>query len=310
MLTLFAIPKPFHGRIETIQRNAIQSWTLLRPVCEIILFGDEKGTAEVAGEFKVCHIPEVARNEFGTPLVSSLFETTERVAAYDLLCYINADIVLMNDFMKAVQQVSERKRRFLLVGQRWDVGINQLWNFQHPDWQERLRAYVAECGELSPPTGIDYFVFPRGFWGEIPPFAIGRLVWDNWLIYRARSLRAPVVDATGSVLAVHQNHDYAHYPMGKTGIIGGPEAKCNMEIAGGYSHVFTLEDVTHILTPSGPKLDVSYSRLRRHLDTLPILFPRLRPAVRMVRAFGRALRHLRLKLGFLNNWRRTDHGGT
>ncbi len=32
MITIFAIPKPFKGHIDVIQRNAIQSWTKLSPL--------------------------------------------------------------------------------------------------------------------------------------------------------------------------------------------------------------------------------------------------------------------------------------
>ena len=53
MFTIFTIPKPFQGHIGTIQRNAIQSWTLLHPRPEIILFGSEAGTAQVAAELRV-----------------------------------------------------------------------------------------------------------------------------------------------------------------------------------------------------------------------------------------------------------------
>ena len=74
MLTLFTIPKNFHGQIEIIQRNAITSWTYLRPRSEIILFGDEEGTGEIAAELDLVHIAEVARNTNGTPLANDLFE--------------------------------------------------------------------------------------------------------------------------------------------------------------------------------------------------------------------------------------------
>jgi len=75
MLTIFSVPKPFHGRIGVIQTNAIRSWVLLRPACEVILFGNEEGTAEIASRFGIRHIPDVERNEYGTPLVSSVFST-------------------------------------------------------------------------------------------------------------------------------------------------------------------------------------------------------------------------------------------
>src|SRR5438477_11746488 len=101
MLTLFSIPKPFRGHIAVIQHNAIRSWTLLRPACEVILFGDDEGVASAAADLGVRHFPEVARNEYGTPLVSDVFAQAQRHAAHDTLCYINADIIVMNDLLDA-----------------------------------------------------------------------------------------------------------------------------------------------------------------------------------------------------------------
>lgn len=51
MLTPFTIAKPFCGHFAVIQRNAIRSWTLLHPACEISLFDDEDGSTEIAAEF-------------------------------------------------------------------------------------------------------------------------------------------------------------------------------------------------------------------------------------------------------------------
>src|ERR1041384_2312036 len=102
MLTLYTIPKPFRDHIGVIQRNAIHSWTRLRPRCEIILFGDDAGVAAAAAELGVRHVPAIARNEYGTPLVSDVFAQAQRLATHELLCYINADIILTGDFLPAV----------------------------------------------------------------------------------------------------------------------------------------------------------------------------------------------------------------
>ena len=45
-ISIVAVPKPFHGHIATIQRNALGSWTRAPGVAEVILLGDEAGTAE------------------------------------------------------------------------------------------------------------------------------------------------------------------------------------------------------------------------------------------------------------------------
>ncbi len=105
MLTIFAIPKPFKGQIEIIQRNAIQSWTLIRPTPEILLFGDDRGTEEVAREFGVRHFPNIERNEYGTPLINSIFDTARKEAANHLICYANSDIIFPTSLLEAIKRL-------------------------------------------------------------------------------------------------------------------------------------------------------------------------------------------------------------
>src|SRR5829696_1681751 len=98
-ITLFSAPKPFTDpHIATIQRNAIKSWTLL-PEVEVLLLGDEPGLAEAARELGVVHIRNVACNESSTPLISSMFELARQNSNSDLLSIINADMILMSDFV-------------------------------------------------------------------------------------------------------------------------------------------------------------------------------------------------------------------
>lgn len=296
MLTIFAIPKLFQGHFEVIQRNAIQSWLKLEPACEIILFGNDDGTAEVAAELGARHVPEVARTEYGTPLLNDLFEQAERLASHSLLCYINADIILMSDFVQVVKQVVVYKNRFLMVGQRWDVDITEPLDFG-PDWETQFQSYALENGQPQEPAGMDYFVFTRGLWGQIPPFAIGRTYWDNWLNYRARAVRASLIDASQVVMAVHQNHDYSHDKGGKERVWSGPEAKRNFQLVGGLPYVFTLQDATHILTAAGLKRAAfNRQRLQRGIITWPVLYPYL--PVRLLYKLIHFSRPIRTRFGF------------
>src|SRR6267142_500242 len=91
MLTIFSTPKPFEGHSGTIQRNALMSWKLLNPQVEIILFGDEPGTAEICRELGLRHDPEVERTADGPPSVRSLFERAQQISCHALLCYYNID---------------------------------------------------------------------------------------------------------------------------------------------------------------------------------------------------------------------------
>jgi hypothetical protein len=265
MITLFSAPKPFRGHIKVIQTNALQSWNQLSPRCEIILFGDEEGIPEAACWVGGRHIPQVARNEYGTPLLDDVFARARAVAKYDILCYVNADIILLSDLPKAVGYVQGRGKAFLMVGRRWNIDLTGDLNFCDPSWQEQLRKYVKESGKPTPPEWIDYFVFPRDLYKDLLPLALGRAGFDNWLLWKARSLGALVADASHVVMAVHQNHDYSHHPQGKKGVWEGPEAIRNRELMGGLRHCFTLADATHELTPSGLKQHSIKKRLARRV---------------------------------------------
>ncbi len=147
-LTIFAVPKAFHARFKVIQTNAIRSWTLLRPEPEIILLGDDEGTAQIARELGCSHIADVERNRYGTPLVHSIFEKAQELARNDLVCYVNSDIILMSDFIVAVSRAAQvlAGRGFLLVGRKRTCAIDELLDFEKADWEIELKDLVRTHG--------------------------------------------------------------------------------------------------------------------------------------------------------------------
>jgi hypothetical protein len=138
LITLFTAPKPFTDpHIAIIQHNAIKSWTLL-PDVDIILLGDEEGLEDKAGELGLKHIPDVALSQGGTPLISSMFQLARDASEGDLLCIINADILLMSDFVEAARDAGKLRDKFVLLSQRWDMDVaNPL--FFSEGWADRLR---------------------------------------------------------------------------------------------------------------------------------------------------------------------------
>ena len=214
--------------------------------------GEEEGTSKAARELSAGHIPDVKCNGYGTPLVSSLFAEAEKEATYEVLCYLNGDILLMNDFMEAVKRVLSEIPRCLMVGRRWNLDIREPLDFGE-DWEQGLIRRVKQHGRLYRHVAIDYFVFPKGVWGGIPPLAIGRPGWDNWVVYRARLLNLPIVDLTLSSMVIHQNHDFSHHPQGWIGAKKGEEARRNIELAGPIASAHGLLDAQYVLTRKGIK---------------------------------------------------------
>ena len=250
MLTIFSTPKPFAGHIDLIQRNAIQSWKRLDRDVEIILVGDDMGTAEVCREMGLRYIAQVQRNQHGTKYLASIYDQAQNAAQHEILCHVNCDIILLSDFIDAVRRVRAAHQRFLMAGQRWDVDLREHIDFLEAGWEAKLRKLARETGRRRPPQWIDYFVFRKGlFYGRIPEFVIGRPGWDNWLLWYPRSIDVPVIDASRVVMAIHQNHDYAYHPEGEKGVWEGEEAQQNYRLhEGKYA---TLGNATYVLTPRG-----------------------------------------------------------
>lgn len=240
-LTIFSAPKPFtNPHIAVIQRNAIRSWVELGPEVEVILVGEEAGLAEAAAELGVRHLPEVERNSEGTPLVSSIFDLARNNSQSSLLAYVNADIILLPDFLEAARQVAAQQSSFLVVGQRWDLDVRTPLDFSN-GWQERLKEDVKVRGRRHGPTGSDYFIFPRACFADMPKFAIGRAGWDNWMIFAARRNGWACVDASSAIQIIHQDHDYSHLP-GNQPHYKLPETFENIRLAGGRLNIFNLPD--------------------------------------------------------------------
>ena len=261
-LTIFATPKKFDGHIGVIQRYAIQSWTRMAPRPNIILFGTEAGTAETARELGLVHVSNIKCNQWGTPLVSDLFEQAESHSTSPVLSYVNSDIVLFDDFAQALTRVSALTQNFLMVGRRTDLDMRDEISFEN-DWVQALRTRAHREGELQIARSIDYFAFSRGLYPAMPPLAIGRFWWDNWLLWKARALSAAVVDATREVLIIHQNHDYSHttYGPSKEELMASEECILNARLTCADSadyddgffwrYAYTIDDATHKLTADG-----------------------------------------------------------
>ena len=188
MLSLFSVPKAFTGDAAVIQDNAVASWTRLGRDCDVVLLGDDPGVAEAAARHGVRHERTLARNSSGTPLVSAVLRRMDQLATSRLVALVNADIVLLTDFLPAVRNVSQKQRNFMLVASRYNCRIEEPLHFE-AGWDTALRAQARAENRMYPAAGSDIFVFPRGLFGAAPDLAIGRGYWDNWLMREARRSR-------------------------------------------------------------------------------------------------------------------------
>jgi hypothetical protein len=291
LLTIFSLPKGFvDPHITLIQRNALASWIALGSEVEVLLMGEDPGVAEAAAEFGATHVGDPALNEYGTPLLDWAFARAAELGSGEALCYVNADIILLEDFVAAVRRMPSSP--YLGIGQRWDCDITASIDFERECGT--LAGWARSHGRLDLGRGSDQFVFPRRTAFGMPPFAVGRPGWDNWIMGRALELGVPLIDMTPSTTVIHQNHDYGHVAARKGADWEGPEADRNRSLGGWLDqYLHTPANATHILTPERLVPARSPRHLRAKAEAFVYLDRRGAPIRRAIALFRRAQASLR-----------------
>lgn len=192
---------------------------------DVYLLGKEEGVQSFALTNGCKYDSDIEYNKYGTPLVSSIFNKIKQIGKQIELenqnkkvvcCYINADIITFNCFLENIYQYhhhqsfknndgNNTRTPYLLVGMRWNVdGIKQI-DFDDNNWTSNVIDYAQTHGESHGCWGIDYFIFPPDTFKYIYPFALGKFVWDRWLVGNVYRRDSITVDISNTNFVIHQN---------------------------------------------------------------------------------------------------------
>ena len=164
----------------------------------------------------------IKTNKYGVPLFRDMYENVYKHCPKSrTYTYINGDLFSTYDgfigTIKAVYPDSYSKLgEFVLVGQRtnvpWDVSLDAQTLTNETFHQ------LFQTGELMVPNAVDYFISTRHAfnWDDIPPFVIGRAVYDNWLIEDLlfQTPNTQLVDVTQTLPMIHQNDGGGKFSWG------------------------------------------------------------------------------------------------
>lgn len=213
-LAIFTATKEFDGRVGEIQNRSLANW-------RDVFWGMDT-------------------IEFNGPLVpfDEMVKIVEGDTDASWLMYANADILfdkaqvwhLYDSWMKKLPDVLDGE--FLLTGQR----INVL-----EDGSKRLHRA----------SGMDYFLFTRGMFHDLPTVKMGRAYCDSALVAYCLHRNIPVVDASFALRVEHQFHDYGHIAGGRQKVWRGDEAMSNKRENELRDFGPNVLDATHTLLPDG-----------------------------------------------------------
>ena len=127
-----------------------------------------------------------------------------------LAVLVNSDVIFTHSFVNTVAAArAALGPQFVLVGRRYDAPVTEMILSNSPP--ERMvrdaEAVYHALGFKHSVFGMDYFAFPAtAFPSEFPPFLVGRYRWDNVLALELLMSGLPFVDATESVVCIHQGY--------------------------------------------------------------------------------------------------------
>ncbi|HZX48785.1 MAG TPA: hypothetical protein VFF47_06165 [Nitrospirota bacterium] len=229
MITFLSSPKPFSGILYKNQLNAIQSWINVHPNAEVILYGDSPGCKEVCAILGIKHVDKIECSPSGVPYFGAIVDHAQKYALYDIQIYLNCDILLTQAILDAIKMVYFP--RFLIVGQRIDLGEEANISFQKDNWHLYMATLIRNgYAKLHAPSGMDYFIFTRGLWDGMKPLVIGRAGYDSALVSFCLKHSIPIIDATYMIPALHQYHDYNHLKNKEKEVMSGVDAMNNQRM--------------------------------------------------------------------------------
>ena len=302
MITIFCTPKNFEGIFDIIQKNAIRSWRYLSEDLEIIIFGNSKGSQEISNEIKGVYHPDVKTSKNGVPLLSSMFQKANEIASFDVLLFINSDIILPMNFVEVFKKANQTKSKFLFVGHRWDLKVNNFITFDDPVKVAKFWKLSKTRSRKDSPAAIDYFLFRKNSLKSIPEFVIGRPGYDNWLIWYARRNFIPVIDISKEMEVIHQTHHFNFHNLrndpkivDRNKISIEEDGLSNLKIHG--QRVLNILDADYKMENGKISKKTSKDYTYRNLGKLPIIFPEFSIFLNIYKKLYRMVLHRTFKLG-------------
>ncbi|KAH3771654.1 hypothetical protein DPMN_172981 [Dreissena polymorpha] len=128
--------------------------------------------------------------------------------------FSNGDILFTDTLIHTLAQIINStavylSKPVLIVGHR--TNVNNV-TFEEGSHWENITRISRSRGELFGDWAEDYFITTPSYpWNKVAEVVIGRRAYDNWLVYNARKMNYTVIDATDTLLAVHQTTNAGNF---------------------------------------------------------------------------------------------------
>ena len=165
------------------------------------------------------------------PVLKFMYLDAMKVYNTTYYAYINSDILYSNNLVDTLIECAYTLSYFLnittlngsflygksvyaqqptlIIGQR--TNVQNVTKTEGSTWAA-ITSVARNRGGLFFVYAIDYFITPKSYpWEDSAEVIVGKPSYDNWLIYNARKQKHKVIDATTTLLALHQTTSAGNY---------------------------------------------------------------------------------------------------
>ena len=215
LLTLFTT---FTNRKDQwrIHLNVLKNWSLFQPKVRLVLFNDQldRSLLSFAHGLNWTILPVPSKSPNGTPLLKEMFFTCQNLNPNSTFYgFANGDILFDKGLVDTLEVISTYLHHIsetLVIGMRTNFKVRGRRIY----FLQNVHHIARTEGKLFQKDAEDYFLIAHNKfpWKAVPGIVIGRPAYDNFLVATAHKYGVAVVDATKTLVALHQtgvDGDYA-----------------------------------------------------------------------------------------------------
>ena len=230
LLTLFTTWNK-NSEKDLVHNNTVKNWLSFRPFVIPVVFTNDRSIATECKRYGWDVLPVRVTAVEDVPVLKFMYLDAMKVYNTTYYAYSNSDILYSNNLVDTLIGCAYNLSYFLnmtylngsflygksgyaqqptlIIGQR--TNVQNVTKTEGSTWAA-ITSVARNRGGLFFVYAIDYFITPKSYpWEDSPEVIVGKPSYDNWLIYNARKQKHKVIDATTTLLALHQTTSAGNY---------------------------------------------------------------------------------------------------
>lgn len=194
-----------NDNIKTIQENSLNSWKWLNCEKEIFVFNKDESIKKLVSNLGLNLVTDYESSESSDlPTWRTMRNFASNIATdNDYIVWINSDIIVDDSLPNTIFSIKKDNNldNFVLTGKRKN------WKnyFKITDSNQISNLVLESEGDK---WEIDYFVFKKQHFSDLPKFYIARMRFDNYLLSKSISEIEHTIDCSQTVNLIHHFHGY------------------------------------------------------------------------------------------------------